>query len=196
MERFEDAISRARFVPELADLAGEIEVRVERGRLDLARDPARIEEAISMLNGTQRAQVLARRRLEEAGEYAIPDMLRQITEGPDERLKLACESMIRQIGRQAVTPLCAALGGLDPVSRRIVCDVLGEIGWPHAAPFLREVSLDQTASGPVRETVWSLGSARLGSARLGSARFLLSPASIQVTEGLEAPLGRFEACFT
>ncbi|MEE8508182.1 MAG: HEAT repeat domain-containing protein [Myxococcota bacterium] len=151
VERFEDAISRARFVPELEDLAGEIEVRVERGRLDLARDPARIEEAISMLNGTQRAQVLARRRLEEAGEYAIPDMLRQITEGPDERLKLACESMIRQIGRQAVTPLCAALGGLDPVSRRIVCDVLGEIGWPHAAPFLREVSLDQTAPGAVRE---------------------------------------------
>jgi len=151
LERFQDAISRARFVPELEDLAAQIEIRVERGRLDLARDPVRIAEAITMLAGTFRAQGLARRRLEEAGEYAIPDMLRQITEGSDEGLKLRCEEMIRQIGRQAVTPLCAALADLDPVSQRIVCDLLGEIGWPHAAPFLGEVSVDEMVPGPVRE---------------------------------------------
>ncbi len=151
LERFQDAISRARFVPELEDLAAQIEIRVERGRLDLARDPDRIAEAITMLSGTFRAQGLARRRLEEAGEYAIPNMLRQITEGSDERLKLACEAMIRRIGRQAVTPLCAALADLDPVSQRIVCDLLGDIGWPHAAPFLGEVSVDEMVPGPVRE---------------------------------------------
>ncbi len=139
LERFEDAISRARFVPQLEDLAAEIEVRVERGRLDLARLPARIAEAITMLIGTRRAQGLAQRRLEEAGEYAIPDMLRQITEGSNETLKLACEAaMIRRIGRQAVTPLCAALPQLEGRNQRLVCRILGDIHLPHAGPYLME----------------------------------------------------------
>jgi HEAT repeat protein len=151
VERFDRAISWAQFVPQLEDIAADLALRIEKGRLDLARQSDRIERAIEMLVGTRREQLLARVRLEEAGEYALPALVRTITDGEDQQLKLACESMIREIGRQAVTPLCTALPHLDPVNQRIVCDVLGEIGWPHAAPYLAERSQDESADKIVRE---------------------------------------------
>lgn len=150
LERFDRAISRAQMVPELEDIASELARRIEVGRLDLARDAKRIDEAIGMLVGNQRAKLLAKNRLIAAGEYAVPALLRQVTEGIDESLKLACQDMIRQIGRQAVTPLCESLKHLGSMNQRIVCDLLGDIGWHHAAPYLRELSLDETTSGPVR----------------------------------------------
>ncbi|MHC5024748.1 MAG: hypothetical protein ACYTGG_12730 [Planctomycetota bacterium] len=150
-ERFDQAISRARSVPELEVIAAEIEIRVENGRLSLAREQDRINEAIQMLIGTQRQQLLAERRLESAGEYAVPALLREIMEGRNERLKLQCERMLVRIGREAVTPLSAALPHVEDNTQRVLCDILGEIGWNHAAPFLRELSLDAAASGPVQE---------------------------------------------
>jgi len=151
LERFEAAIARNLMVPELEAISADIARRVELGRLDLARDMQRIDQAIGMLAGTQRERLLARSRLQAAGEYAVSALLRQITEGRDERLKLACQNMLRDVGRQAVTPLCEALPHVDPLSQRIVCEIVGDIGYPHAAPYLRELSADPSADGPVRE---------------------------------------------
>jgi hypothetical protein len=151
-ERFEAAMSRAQFVPELEDVAAELAVRMEQGRLDLARDGDRIEEAVQMLVGTQRQRILAERRLRAAGEYAVPELLRQIVEGRDHRIRRASETMIRQIGRMAVTPLSVAVSELgDPAAQRIVCDMLGDIGYPHALPYLVELSRQDNLATPVRE---------------------------------------------
>ena len=84
VERFDDAVLRAQKLdefPELGNIAAEIATRIEQGRLDLARDPNRIDEAIQMLTGPQRAQLIAEKRLVTAGEYAVPALLKQITEG-------------------------------------------------------------------------------------------------------------------
>ena len=151
VERFDRAIARARAVPELERIAGRFESAVESGRLALARDAERIKDAIRMLDGTQRQQLLARRRLEAAGEYAVPALLREITDGNDDRLKAKCEQMIVGIGRMAVAPLTVALPGIDPESQRIVCNMLGQIGWQHAGPALRELASDAEAPGTVRE---------------------------------------------
>ncbi len=151
LESFDAAIGRNLLIPELEDVSADIARRVELGRLELARDGDRINEAIDMLVGMQRQKLLAHGRLEAAGEYAVPALLGRITDGRDEKLKLACQNMLRDIGRQAVTPLCEALPHVDPLSQRIVCDILGEIGYPHAGAYLRELSLDDSADGPVRE---------------------------------------------
>lgn len=151
-ERFDSAMSRAQFIPELEDIAAELSIRMEQGRLDLARDGDRIEEAVQMLIGTQRQRILAERRLREAGEYAVPELLRQIVEGRDHRIRRASETMIRQIGRLAVTPLSVALAELgDPAAQRIVCDILGDIGYPHALPFLVEFSRHNGLPNTVRD---------------------------------------------
>jgi CheY-like chemotaxis protein len=151
VKRFDDAISRAQMVPELEAVAADLARRVELGRLDLARDPKRIDQAISMLIGAQRQKKLAQDRLLAAREYAVPALLRQITEGRDEQLKLSCQTTLEQIGRPAVGPLCEALPHLAGVSQRVICDVLGTIKYPAAAPYLREVMLNEKTEGPARD---------------------------------------------
>jgi CheY-like chemotaxis protein len=151
LDRFDNAVRRMMLVPEMEDLVAEIGRCVEQGRLDLARDSARIDQAIGMLGGTQREKLLAQGRLKAAGEYAVPALLRQITEGRDEKRKQASKNMIVTIGRQAVTPLCEALGQVDPQSQRVICEILGDIRYPHAAPYLRELSVNETADAPVRQ---------------------------------------------
>lgn len=151
-ERFDSAISRAQFMPQLESIAGELTTRMEKGRTDLARDQNRIDEAVRMLIGTQRERLLAHRRLQSAGEYAVPALLRQITEGRDQSLRMAAQDMLRKLGPQAVMPLCVALPHVgDATSQRIVCDMLGDLGYPHAAPFLLEASMDAKTSPPVRD---------------------------------------------
>lgn len=152
LERFERAISWAQFVPELEEIAGELSTRVERGRLDMARDSNRIEEAVNMLTGTQRQRLIAQRRLLEAGEYAVPALLRQITKSRDQRLALASVDLIRQIGPQAVMPLCEALPHIgNATAQRVIVDLLGDLGYPHAAPFLMELTEGNNASSTARD---------------------------------------------
>lgn len=151
-ERLEAALSRAITIPELEDIAGELSTTLEQGRLDLARDQDRINGAIEMLTGTPRQRHLADGRLRAAGEYAVPALLRQITDGKDARLREASQVMLRQIGLPAVMPLSEAVQHLgDAAAQRIVCDILGDIRYAHAAPFLIELRNDSATARPVRE---------------------------------------------
>ena len=151
VERFNRATLWGQRVPELQDLATELDRRVEKGRLDMARNADRIQEAIEMLKGNQRAKMLARQRLIAAGEYAVPKLLKVITDRQDERLKIAVGDVLVKIGRQAVTPLCEALPHIDQASRRFVCDRLADLGYPHAAPYLLELATDEATVTATRE---------------------------------------------
>lgn len=155
IERFDEAViwtQRADDYPSLRDVAAELSVHIERGRLDLGRNPARITEAIGMLNGTLRERRLAEQRLAAAGEYGVPALLRNVVENKDAVLRTRCREMIIGVGRPAVYPLCIALPEVDPESRRAICDILGQIAYPHAAPYLREMALNEEAAEFVRDS--------------------------------------------
>jgi hypothetical protein len=159
IERFNTAVQWALRVPELEGVARELSERVELGRLELARDGDRINQAIQMLVGTKREQLLAIKRLKAAGEYAVPALLLVITDGGDSklptpsptRLKLECKRMIREIGLPSVVPLCVALKRVDPTSQRVVCELLGDMGYKHAAPFLRDFQTDPATPDGLRD---------------------------------------------
>ncbi len=151
VSRFEEAVAWAQRVPELEAIVAEVSLRMEHGRLDLARDPNRIREAIAMLDGTQRQRMLAVDRLVEAGEFAVPHVLRERLEGRNERVNHQCRAVLIAIGRQAVVPLCVALFNVDETHQSLLCDILGEIGYQHAAPHLRELSLSPDVSSPTRD---------------------------------------------
>lgn len=149
-ERFDGALARAHRVAELETIAAELDRRVEDGRLDLARDGDRIDAAIAMLTGTQRQKLHARRLLDAAGEYAVPRLLRVITDERDERLRMAAGDSLVMIGRQSVIPLCEALPNLDARNQVYVSRLLGEIGLDVAAPYLMELALDDMAADDTR----------------------------------------------
>ncbi|HMN97175.1 MAG TPA: HEAT repeat domain-containing protein [Phycisphaerales bacterium] len=149
--RVESTIRLGRGMEGVGDLVAEFETRLENGRRDLGRDPRRIKEAVQMLTGTRRQQMLAQARLAQAGEYAVPELLRQVVESRDPALELAAAEMLVEIRRQAVSPLSEALRNLDPVNQRRVADILGRIAWPHSLPYLLALSADSAAPDDVRE---------------------------------------------
>lgn len=150
-ERLTNAIGLAMRRPELEEVAGELQIRLNKGRVDVARDPAEIDKHINNLVGSARAQLLAQEALIAAGEYAVPQLLEVIVESPQRSLKAACRAMLVDIGRQAVTPLSIALPNLDPVSQEAVCQILGEIGYLHALPAIYQLSRDNNTTAKVVE---------------------------------------------
>jgi hypothetical protein len=136
-------LRRGRRMDGVSDLVAAIEKKVEDGRIGLARDPDRVREAVSMLTGTLRQKMLAEDRLQAAGEYAVPALLEQIVNGKDPQLEVACTAMIEKIKRQAVFPLCAALGEVDVNAQRKICNMLGAIGYPAAEPFLLQLAQNE-----------------------------------------------------
>ncbi len=150
--RFESALRRGRAVLELESTIAQLESRVEAGRLALARDSERIKQAIAMLGGTQRQRMLAERRLLEAGEYAVPHLLQEVIAGDNPSLRIASREMIISIGRQSVSPLSAALAGVDDAGQVQIAEILGRIGWGHAGPYLLKLAQDDATAQPVRDS--------------------------------------------
>ena len=104
-----------------------------------------------MLKGTMRAKMLGTRRLVEAGEYAVPELLEVLVKGNDPEMELAVTKVLEEIKRQAVLPLCAALPGLSPEVQVKVVRILGAIGWPTAFPYLLDVSKTIGTTAEVRQ---------------------------------------------
>ncbi len=191
-QRFDEAVNRALRMAALEEVAAELSRRVESGRLDLARDADRIAQAIEMLGGTLRQKRLGEARLAAAGEYAAPALLKVITDGNDERLKTAVRRVLRDIGLEAVTPLGVALPNLDPTSQRVVADLLGEIGYAHAGPYLLEAAGQSNTSQAARDAAMQAynqvadGPAELSEAYAGLSREYFGRASFLTPYPLES----------
>ena len=152
LRRLADALDRGQRVEAEREIAGQLAQHIEQGRLDLARDPKRIEEAIQMLLGPERARHLGEQRLVAAGEYAVPALLKRIVEDPSEQAKIRCHQVMVKIGAPAVTPLGEALIHLgDRDGQRRICTMLSEINRPHAQPYLLAVANDGGADPATRE---------------------------------------------
>ena len=104
-----------------------------------------------MLAGTLRQRMIAERRLEAAGEYAVPALLAEIVSGKDTALALSCRDLIVKIGRTSVYPLCTAMESLDAATQQTICGMLTEIGYEHAVPALRGLAEDSSNTMDVRE---------------------------------------------
>jgi hypothetical protein len=149
-ERLNKAISRSRAMGGVSDLATKIEDRVEDGRRALSRNPQRIGEAIGMLRGSLRERMIAEERLNAAGEYAVPQLLKVVVESKDTALELEATKRLVALKRHSVLPLSMALANLDSASQRKVIGMLGEIGYPHAIPFILEVGAASSAPDTVK----------------------------------------------
>ena len=149
-QRFDRAIGWARFVHELEPLAAKLEEKYEAGRTAVIRDSARLNESIEMLGGSTRQRLLAKNRLVEAGEYAVPPLLRSLNGGSDARNARNVQDMLTSIGRDAVLPLTTALPHLSDENQVLVAKTLGDIRYIHSLPTLNELVHDENSSASVR----------------------------------------------
>ena len=136
---------------ELAGLAKQLLAVIEKGRFVRRADPRVIVEEIKRLNAdTVRGRMNAIKRLQDAGEYAIPFMLDAMADpGRQGELKNIIEGL-PQIGRPAIRPLVAALQTQDIAVKAEIIRALGKIGYPQSLAYLKYV-VENDASNELRD---------------------------------------------
>lgn len=124
---------------DIGAVAKDVELRIERARLDLARNPQRIRDNIERLAQGLRARRNATQRLQEAGQYAAPYLLASLLDGDDRPLHPYVTQAMISVGREVVQPVCESLSQVPPITQQQIARVLAEIGYPLAIPYLKAV---------------------------------------------------------
>ena len=145
-ERLARAVRASKGMGEVGDLATQIDVRVSAGRLELARDSARIDEAVRQLGGTMRQQAMAKATLVSAGAYAVPSLLKALFDQRNPQLQLRASQTLSEIGRSAVLPLCEVIISSSPEEQVAICNILTAINSKTAGPWLTKTLRLATSS--------------------------------------------------
>lgn len=126
-------------LPGLQEPVEKILTIVEKGYLDKRSDPQEVKRAIRMLGGTLEGAELGEARLIESGEFALPLLIAQLSDPQTpELIRSRIVTMLPEMGKDAVRGLSVALQSKDQNVVKALASALGKIGYPHAAPRLRE----------------------------------------------------------
>jgi HEAT repeat protein len=149
----------------LVDVSRELDNRIQTARVELSRNPERIQSDIELLAQGQRAHRNANQRLAAAGQFAAPHMLAALLDSNQSRLQPYILASMVTIGQPLVAPLSEALPQLDPAPMRQIAQVLAEIGYPQALPAMKQVLESPTADPDARMAVQAAYSSLLTSTR-------------------------------
>lgn len=136
---YDRTLARAARMEEVADVAKQLEERIQQARIEQSRDAERIQQDIELLDEGQRPYRNAVERLRAAGQYAVPQLLATLRDEQQAQLHPYVMSALASVGRPAVVPLSEALGQLEPVTQGQVAQVLAQIGYPQPLPYLKQV---------------------------------------------------------
>ncbi len=148
---YEKALERALQIDSLRPVTQRLVEKIQKAKIKVIRDEQRIIDDIRRLHEGGHARQNAMERLKAAGQFAAPLLLRTLqSEKPEDRvLHSDVMSAMVSIDRPMVYPLAVAISQLEPVQMGQVAQVLTDIGYPRAAPFIKGVlesaSLDADA---------------------------------------------------
>lgn len=164
---------------------------LNRGEELLRMDPYEIATNIRKLGGPQRMAYNAAKRLKESGEFAIPHLIQFLQDPEQRQLHPAIIQVIPQIGRGGLNPLCIALEMSDNVTKKVLIDSLGRIGYKQAAPYLAKVAADAEASPECRAAAnQALSTLGVGGGNVGGLFFELADAYYGNAESVKADTRR------
>jgi HEAT repeat protein len=123
----------------IPDTAQKVLDVINEGERRMRKDPARIRANIAKLGGPPQHVAIAIGHLRESGEYAIPYMVESLLDKNQQHLWPRVVTALPKIGKDAINPLVAALPLTVENVRQNLIHALGEIGYPHAVPYLREL---------------------------------------------------------
>ncbi len=125
---------------ELADLVGKVLGLIDRGTFTRRTDAPIIAEEVRRLAGTDRGWVTAVKRLQVAGEYAIPFMLDAMTDSTRSAEYVNIVRALPYIGKDAIRPLAAALQTDNVAVKGEIVKALGKIGYPQSQGYLKYIA--------------------------------------------------------
>lgn len=144
---FDVTLQRASRIATLKDVSEKIQQKIQDARINRSRDRDRITSDIQRLAEGERANLNATSRLRAAGQFAAPELLAALLDERRAKLQPFVLAAMVSVGRPVVYPLSVALPDLEAVPQGQVAQVLAEIGYPRALPYLKLV-LDNPKTDP------------------------------------------------
>jgi hypothetical protein len=138
--QFDEAVQVAIQNPVARPAAAGLQTAFEKGQLERARNADQITQNIKDLTGPARAQMLARARLIEAGEYAMPQLLDAYLDRSQAAVHPRLQQVFREMGRQAIVPLVTAMMKVGPNEQERIADLLGLMQYRTSIPFLADLA--------------------------------------------------------
>ncbi|MBU0719334.1 MAG: HEAT repeat domain-containing protein [Planctomycetes bacterium] len=135
----------------IGDNATKVLDLIHQGEHERRQNPDRIRENIANLALGPQQEYFAIRYLVDSGEYAVPYVVGALLDPANAELTPRLVNAMTKFARPAVTPLALALAMRDNDARLNVIHTLGEIGYPHALPYLRELLADENAPGQTKQ---------------------------------------------
>ncbi len=124
---------------QLKGVAAKLGKLIDQGYIDLARDPFRIRAAIMAMSRNPQAYVISRSRLRAAGEFAGPYFFHYLNRLSDKAMQPYLIQMMSDLGKPLVNPLVQELQ-VSSVSEKVqIINVLGNIGYPQAMPYIKQI---------------------------------------------------------
>jgi hypothetical protein len=126
-------------VEPMKDVTQRLIQKLKEGQSGMVSDPKWNADKVERLSVNERAFEMALADLRNAGEFAAPIMVDTLRDQNKRNLHGATRRALVRLGRQVLNPLVAVLESKDPGTLATVIGVLGDIGYPDAAPYIARI---------------------------------------------------------
>jgi hypothetical protein len=147
-----DWLLRWQGIDALRDVSTQILNIIKKGQFQLRADQAFIEQNIQRLSVNDRAFSLAMINLRQSGELAYPLMIEYLRDPAKQQYQYSVMRAMRELGRVGLNPLVAATYSTDPAVLVPVAQVLGELGYDGAVPYLARLAQDKKTPAAARQS--------------------------------------------
>jgi len=127
----------------LKKVSAAISALLQKGHLMVARNPARIIAAIKVMVNSPQAYVVSRQRLYAAGEFSVPFFIHFLNSPSHASYGPTIVQMMSDIGKSLLNPLVRQLATPSTPEKIQIVQVLGNIGYPQALPYLVQIATDK-----------------------------------------------------
>jgi hypothetical protein len=149
-DTLEQWLLRWQGVPDMRDVTTQIINLLEQGRRGRAQDANFIEQYIGRLSAGERQYTVNLAHLRDSGEVAVPFMVEWLRNPEKREHHPAIRRALRDMGKFALNPLVAATEMKDWDTLVTIVNVLGDLGYDSAAPYLARLTTDKDAPGTVK----------------------------------------------
>lgn len=159
-DNIDEWMIRFQGVDAIKEPAKQINELINKGRYERRANPEFILKNISRLDQGERPYHLAMLQLRESGELAVPFLLDTLKDPSKQSLHGPVRRATIELGRLAINPLTAATESNDPAQIIVVSQLLGDIGYDAAVPYLvrlTETSTEQTVKQAASSALQKLG---------------------------------------
>jgi hypothetical protein len=146
-------------VDPMKDVTQQLIQKLKEGQTGMVTDPKWISDQVQRLAVNERAFEMALANLRNAGEFAAPIMVDTLRDQSKRNLHGATRRALVRLGRQVLNPLVSVLESKDPGTLVTIVGVLGDIGYPDAAPYIARIA---ATNQPGMEEVKSAAGRALG----------------------------------